>query len=266
MRGVQLGAAIGARVTSTPDPVDWARAEVVVLVKRAGRFWAETARRYGVPIVWDALDFWAQPDDNGCDASEAEGLLREQLAVIKPALTIGATKAMAEAAGGVYLPHHGRLGLVPTPARETVRFVGYDGDARYLGSWAPAIEAACQARGWTFVVNPPDLSAMDILVAFRDGEWDGWMNRQWKSGVKIVNAMHAGRPIITQESGAWHELKQSGAIVRAPSGVEAAFDAWAPCEMRDRVWEPQREQFTVEAIGRQYLNILATVARQGVSA
>ena len=58
MRGEQLGAALGARVRTTPTAEDWRWADLVILVKRAGAVFARQAHQAQVPIVWDALDFW----------------------------------------------------------------------------------------------------------------------------------------------------------------------------------------------------------------
>lgn len=242
MRGLQLGAAIGARVTSTPSAADWAWATVAVLIKRAGRQYAPDAHRAGAPIVWDALDFWRQPFDNARDERDARALLGAHLAEIRPALTIGATQAMAEACDGVYLPHHSWSGLEPTAARERVQTVAYEGNGIYLGRWDPALRAACARRGWAFVINPPDLRVADLLVGFRDGGWDGWMCQEWKSGVKVVNAIAAGRPFIGQPSAAIRELSPSGTTIRTPDEIEAAFDAWTPADARSAVVEVCRWQ------------------------
>ncbi len=224
---------------------------------------AETARRYGVPIVWDALDFWRQPGDNLMSDVVARQFLAANIKVIQPALTIGATKAMADDSWGQYLPHHSWAGLVPTWPREAVETVAYEGNALYLGAWHDRLEEACQARGWRFVVNPPDLSKVDILVALRHGQWDGWMPRQWKSGVKVSNAIAAGRPLITQKTAAADE-----------SGVEAiwtitdgddllkAFDQLSDQSVREdvaRACDKAASRFTLETIAAQYRTILAGV-------
>lgn len=262
MRGLQLGAACGARVTSAPTDADWRWADRVVLVKLAGLTWAATAHRFGLPIVWDALDCWRQPAENTRVESSARAMLRTQIAAIRPVLTIGATQAMARDVDGLCVPHHSWIGLVPTPARDDMRVVGYDGNPVYLDAWRPALESLCRDRGWAFVVNPPDLSAVDLLVALRGGPWDGWMCREWKSGVKLVNAICAGRPVITQPSAAWRELKPAGAAVETVSELMLALDAWARRERRQIAVEQSRarsEAFSVEAIGARYLEMLAGI-------
>jgi len=266
MRGVQLGAALGARVTSTPTDADWEWAERVVLVKRAALQWAKRAHVRGVPIVWDALDFWRQPPDNGLSAGAARALLGQMQDRIAPTLTVGATQAMAAAAANgrrsAYLPHQGHRDLVPTDAREVCQVVGYDGNPVYLDHWAAPLRAACRAVGWTFVVNPPTLAAVDILVALRGGIWDGWMCREWKSGVKAVNAILAGRPLITQPSAAVRELQPLGSIIETVAQVRQALETWAPHARRQQVVDLARTRttsFTVDTLAAQYAALLAEV-------
>lgn len=267
MRGEQLGAAMGARVTTEPTDRDWQWADRVVLVKREAWRWAAHAHARKIPIVWDALDFWNQPADNRFAECLARERLNQALDAIRPALTIGATDAMAAAAGHVFggaigLPHHGRLGLVPTPARESFRVIGYDGNAMYLDRWAAALERLCAVRGWRFVINPPDLAAVDCLVALRGGSWDGWQCREWKSGVKLVNAIMAGRPIITQDTAAARELQPAGTIVHTVADLPLAIDSWVDWSRRQAVVDESRERapaFTVEAIAARYHRLLAGI-------
>lgn len=231
MRGEQLGAAMGARVTAAPIDADLAWAHVVIVVKRIPKRlqpFLASLRASGKPFVWDILDIWRQPDDNALNEYHALGLLRRSIADVSPTLVIGATERMAADAGGVCLPHHQRLDLQPKPVRELVTLVAYEGSERYLGRWQGWIEAECQARGWRFVINPPDLAAADLVVAFRDAEWDGWMSRHWKSGVKLSNAMGALRPVIGQWSAAWEEMQPAGSIVETPADLRDAFDHWSP--------------------------------------
>ncbi|MEO8678154.1 MAG: hypothetical protein ABI665_03855 [Vicinamibacterales bacterium] len=263
IRGQQLGAALDARATSTPNDADWRWADLAVLVKRSEPRFGPDARAAGVPIVWDALDCWRQPTDNGCTEAASRKILQAHQQAIKPALTIGATQAQAEAAGGVYLPHHSWPGLEPTSPRERVTTVAYQGNAAYLGNWLARVSLACGARGWQFVVNPRDLRDADILVAFRDGSWDGWMCREWKSGVKLVNALAAGRPIITQISAAAREIT-AAPVVLCDEGVtlDAALDMAAPLSMRQQVFEhcvAHAGAYRLPAVAARYREILATM-------
>lgn len=262
VRGQQLGRSLGARVVTAPsrDDVQWA--DLVVLIKRAGRAWASLVHGVGKPIVWDALDFWAQPEQNAFSESESRALLQRELAVIRPTLMMGATEAMAAAGGGVYLPHHAWPGLTPVPARTRVTTVGYQGTRKYLGRWWRIVTDECERRGWVFVVNPPDLRTCDLIVAFRDGRWDGWMCDEWKSGVKIVNAIAAGRPILAQPSAAMRDLQPLGSIVQTPEELSQAFEAWTPQDARHQaVTSRAYEQYTQDAITARYRAVLQRVRK-----
>jgi len=258
IRGKQLGAALGARVLLKPTQADLAWADVVVLIKWSGWDFAETVRRAKKPIVWDALDFWRQPDENTFVESEARLLLGQYLRSIKPTLTIGATQAMADACDGIYLPHHARPGMTPQPVREKVQIVAYEGTPKYLGRWAAVIEQECDRRGWLFVINPPNLADADLIVAFRDGKWDGWMCQNWKSGVKLVNATAVCRPVITQPSAAFDEIQPVGTTILSPLDLRHQFDKWESKESRK--WGTTGHEFDLRFVVDQYRRVLERVA------
>jgi hypothetical protein len=259
IRGEQLGAAIGARVVQAPSDDDLRWADVVVLVKRAGAAWAALVQRFEKPIVWDALDFWTQPRQNQSSEHQARALLHAQLTAIRPALVIGATAAMAQACApfpAVYVAHHSWDGLRPTLPRRHVETVGYEGNPLYLGQWRRALDEECLRRGWHFVVNPIDLRDADILVAFRDGPWDGWICREWKSGVKVVNAVAAGRPLITQASAGVREINVCHTVVETVADLPAAFDEWTDERQRLKVVE-----FHTSLAARYRLDVIAGMYR-----
>lgn len=259
IRGQQLGAALGARVTSAPNPEDYDWADVVILIKRALLHFGLAASQAGKPMVWDALDFWAQPAQNRIDEASAARLLCAHVPSVRPTLIVAATRAMARACQGVYLPHHSWKGLVPTPPRDEVKVVAYQGNQVYMGAWLAHCQQACRARGWTFVVNPPSLADVDLFVAFRDGIWDGWICTEWKSGVKLVNAIAAGRPIIGQSTAAMSELPGPSTVVHTVQQLESAFDEWTPFAARQSAFERCQQlapEFTVAAIAARYHQVL----------
>lgn len=261
MRAVQLARELGARVASSPTSADCRWADAIVLVKKAAAAVSQVRSYTTAPVIWDALDFWQQPAQNNLTRAGALALLRDWRHRINPSLFVGATDAMASDGAGVYLPHQARIGLAPTPARDRVHAVGYDGNELYLGRWRGWLMDACRARGWTFVINPPDLSAMDVLVALRDGPWDGWMCRQWKSGVKLVNAIVAGRPIVTQDSAAWRELQPDGSIIETREDLEVALDTWACYGRRMSVAassERRYQALSIPALAATYRSLIAS--------
>jgi hypothetical protein len=257
IRGGQLGGALGARVVAHPSSGDYSWADVIVLVKRAISQFRDQAVQTGKPVVWDALDFWQQPTQNGLAVSDAIALARR---LAGHGVTIlGATQAMAAALGGHYLPHHAWPGLTPAPARASVKVVAYQGAAHYLGRWQGWLTKACADRGWQFVVNPRDLREADLLVAFRDGEWDGAICREWKSGVKAVNAIAAGRPLLTQDGAAVREIAPEGAIVETPEALGPALDDWADYGRRTFVAEVSRDRalpYRLASVAAHYRTVL----------
>lgn len=270
MRGVQLGAALGARVTSEPHRADFEWADVIVLVKRAILQFGRAVQASGKPFVWDALDFWRQPDENGMSEKQALSVFDRHLHGLRPACVIGATNAMASFLGGIYLPHHCWSGLTPSPAREKVQVVAYEGNPLYLGRWQGWLQEACEARGWAFVINPPDLRQADILVSFRDGPWDGWVCRQWKSGVKLVNAIAAGRPVLTQRSAAQRELLQMGHVgqrnigflVESPADLDYQLEFVERLNVRQEIYDECCQIYTafaLDAIAAEYRQVLEAI-------
>lgn len=265
VRGVQMANAMGARATQKPTDADWAWAQVVVLVKRAIHQWGETAQRFRIPIVWDVLDQWQQPEENGVPVAVHAAEVKRYAANYGVRTLIGATRAMADTVGGVYIPHHARPGLSPLPIREAVEIVAYEGNRKYLGAWLPVLERSCAARGWRFVVNPSSLAEADIVVALRDGVWDGPICREWKSGVKLVNAMAAGRPVITQDSAAQREIAAVGATLENPGFLDAALDYWTPVEHRQSAAEVSRDRalaYTRSSVANLYREHVLSLVRR----
>lgn len=266
IRGQQLGAAMGARVCEAPTAADLTWADVVVLVKRAPLAYAQQAHALGRPVVWDPVDAWAQPAQNGFCETAAGAWLRGEIDRRGAVLTLGATQAMAAAAGptGVYLSHHHRVGLCAAPVRETVQAVVYDGRPDYLGRWAGILTRLCAARGWRFLVNPMDLREGDLFVALRDGVWDGYMPREWKSGVKVLNAMAVGRPIISQAMASAREIQPPGhSLIETEGELEAALDLWADRDLRAAVAEQcaaVAPRYSVTAMAQTYRALLEAVA------
>lgn len=263
IRGKQLGAVLGAHYTGKPQPQDWDWADVVVLVKRAPEVFYQQAKAWGGPLIWDVLDFWRQPRDN--DRTEAD-LLEEVRRIrhgLQIGLVIGATQAMATAIGGVYLAHHHRPSLRATQSLTRAELVAYEGSPRYLGSWQSALEQACAQLGLNFALNPPDLGQVDLVVAFRGEMWDGPVCRQWKSGIKYVNAMAAGRPVVTQSCAAFDELAPVGVTIERQAELVEAMRAMLAPEVRYAAYEQSLQrapEFSIETIAAQYRPLLERIA------
>jgi hypothetical protein len=267
IRGVQIAKALGARASTNPTADDWRWADVVVLVKRAIDQFGAAAQRTGVPILWDVLDCWEQPDDNDLPEDEIVAHVTERRKRYGVSAVIGATRAMAIAIQGTYLPHHARPGLRARPVLSAMTTVAYEGQKKYLGSWFKAVSETCASLGLTFVVNPPDLSVADVVVSFRGEKWDGPICRQWKSGVKVVNALTAGRPLLTQSSAAFREIESCGLVVNDPSDLASALKEYLDPMVRQLVASASAKlapAYAVSSVAQQYQALIADVMRRKV--
>lgn len=194
IRGVQLGAALGADVQPM---VSKTSADVVVAVKRIPDPLLAAIR--GSYVVWDVVDAWPQPRGNDWSAELCQAWLDSEFARIKPNAIIAATNKMADdcARFGVpvlWLPHHHRPGIEANPIREKIQTIGYEGAENYMAPWLPVIEADCRKIGAKFVINPRQLADLDVVLALRGST--GYAPRNWKSGVKLANAQGSGTPWI----------------------------------------------------------------------
>lgn len=199
IRGVQLGTAIGAHVEAQALR---SKAELVIGVKRVP---VAIAEAYRGRLIWDAVDAWPQPHGNDWDEETCLYWLAGEMARLKPIGVIAATRQMARDLAGfgvpvLWLPHHYRPGIELNPIRPTAKVIGYEGSPPYIEAWRPAIAEVCERNGLKFVLNPPQLADLDIVLALRGAS--GYGPRKWKSNVKLANAHGSGTPFVgAPESG-----------------------------------------------------------------
>lgn len=195
IRGEQLGAAMGAEIL--PDTIT---ADVIVGVKRLSPDVLCKIRASRKPWAWDIVDAYPQPLCSGWNRQEALIWARHEIRRLNPTAVIWPTRRMGEEVGfkgpSLVLPHHHRPNIQRNPIRPQIRKIGYEGAAVYIESHLPAIQAECEKRGAEFVINPAHLADVDVVLALRGGQWDGYVQRHWKSGVKMSNAHGSGTPFI----------------------------------------------------------------------
>lgn len=202
-RGEELGRAIGATVEPNANSVKGY--DLAVVVKRPRADLLKRLRTRGVPVVWDVVDAWPQPEGNLWNREQCMAWLRTKVETVRPIAIVAATKAMAKdceefGVSVFHLPHHARPGINRNPVRDRVAVLGYDGWEQYLGRWKTVLERECEQRRWRFVVNPRHLADLDVVVALR--EQAGYAVRFWKSNVKLANAQGSGTPcILNREQG-----------------------------------------------------------------
>jgi hypothetical protein len=242
IRGEQLGRAIGAHVEPQALRYD---SELVIGVKRVSSVLAEA---YRGRLVWDVVDAWPQPTGNDWGEADCKAWLRSEIERLQPIGLIAATRKMAEDCQGfdipvLWLPHHCRPGIEPNPIRDRVEVIGYEGGVKYIEPWLQTVESECRRIGARFVLNPPRLADLDIVLALRGAS--GYAPRFWKSNVKASNAHGSGTPLIACRESGYLELATGlEQWADTPEELTAAIDALADVEKRRRV----REVFLQAAI------------------
>lgn len=233
IRGEQLGS-MGSVIPHCTDPKGF---DAAVVVKRVPEQVIHGFRDHGVPWVWDIVDAYPQPHCLSWTKSEAIAWVRKQVEQWNPSGIIWPNRKMMEDCD-INLPqtvlyHHHRPGIRLNPIREEVKTVGYEGGP-YLGSFRGLLEEECSKRGWRFVINPSDITDLDIVVAFRDPT--GYVPFSWKSPVKLANAHGSGTPFIGQPENGYVET-QSGAEYWAGNRKEiaTAFEWLTSQEAREQV-------------------------------
>jgi len=261
IRGEQLGRAIGARVKPNANIDDVSEAGITVCVKRISTALEGVLRNSGRPWVWDLVDCWPQPAGNRWSREDAIEHIRTRLDYLRPTAVVYATTRMAWDIGypGIVVYHHGHPGYMRNPIRKAVERVGYEGDTRYLGRWESILRAECCVRGWEFVTNPGFYASMDIVVAFRDGAFDGYAPKSWKSNVKLANAQITGTPFVASPECGYSETDSGAefwATDRAVLGK--AFDHLADYNLR-------REASQIMLESAPHLDEIATGYREWLS-
>lgn len=233
VRGEQLGAAMGALVKPNADLADMLAADVVLVVKRCTPAMLETLRLAERPWAYDVVDAYPQPISSVWTPYESIAWLRSRIDYLRPSTVVWPTQRMREDYGGnvgKVIYHHSRPGIERNPVREHIKVVGYEGSPRYLDDGlAEAISAHCSMRGARFVVNPAQLADVDVVVALRSKQWNGYPSRHWKSGVKLANAHASGTPFIGAAECGYLEIATGGEMwAETPADVGAALDTLAP--------------------------------------
>lgn len=264
IRGQQLGAAIGAVVVPLADAAQLKRADVAVVVKRIPDSLLANLRSSGRPWVLDLVDGWPQPAGNAWPKSVAVQWLRERLGALQPTAVVFPTTQMqidsCWQGPSIVLPHHAWPKYERQPVRASVSLVGYEGDAGYLGRWAPLIERECTRRGWRFVVNG-DLASCDIGLALRDVS--GYPAGAWKANTKLANLQALGIPAICSPEASYREFGSgSEAFVTEHSELSEAMENLTDRPIRAAASEamsmatPRLEQ--VAGVYRAWLQTIAS--------
>lgn len=252
MRGRQIAACRAEwRATAEPTRADFLHADALVVIKDVNEEVLRMARKFRLPIIHDALDFWPQVKSTLLPPSRAQRIqaveeiapaLFWRLRRLSPALILCTTATMARDLATFPAPkavvrHHADPRLRPSPAQTgaATRRLLYFGKRRFLGEWAERISRACRKLGAEFLAvdigrgawtPPPPAAAM---IAVRGGRDGSWLSRRWKSNVKAATAQALDLPFVAWPEAAYLETApESYWFEDEPGLVEAISDALAP--------------------------------------
>lgn len=232
-------------------------ADVIVVVKRVPDSLLQNIRASGRPWVYDIVDAYPQPACSSWDQQESIRWAQKRLAELEPDSVLWPCRRMSmDVCGemeGKTLYHHHRPGIQLNPIRKEIKRIGYEGAPGYIDGWRKAIDAQCARIGAEFVINPLNLSDVDVVLALRDKNHAGYPQRFWKSNVKLANAHGSGTPFIGMPEPGYQETA-SGCEYWATDSEELgrALDWLAPQSTRQHVSETfLRSAITVEQVADQ---------------
>lgn len=234
-RGAQLGGQIGTAVPLA-SLEECRAADIIVVVKRINHGFFKNVIKSGTPWVWDLVDFFPQPLAGTWPRARAIKWVQDQIKQAKPAGVIYPNAKMKEDIGipGEVIYHHARPAPL-NPIRQSVKTVGYEGSPKFLGKWRDVLLKECAWRGWKFVEGAP-LHEVDVVVALRDGDHNGYVQKNWKSNVKLANAHGTGTPFVGMTE--WGYVETATGMeewVSTPKDISKSFDILEMQETRQAI-------------------------------
>lgn len=213
-------------------------ADIAIVVKRTPEEVMHALR--GRRWVFDVVDCYPQPEASFWSREQAIAWMRDRIRTLRPHAVIWPTQRMAEDCAvdlpSICLPHHHRPGIERNPIRPKVEAIGYEGAPPYIETWIPAIWKQCERRGWQFVLNPGRMADLDIVLALRGGDHEGYVQRHWKSNVKLANAHGSGTPFIGQKECGYTETSSGAEYwIEDPDALGLVFDLLEDQDARRRI-------------------------------
>lgn len=208
VRGEQIGNALGATVKSHATLADCQAHDVILVVKRISDELLQNIRASGRPWLYDILDAYPQKDCATWCPRQARTWLQMEIKRLQPTDVIFPNQKMrsdAESDGSPVIYHHARPAQRINPIRAELKVIGFEGHPRYLGDLAATILKICKRHNFDFLVNPPDLAILDVVLAVRAAPWNSYAAHHWKSNIKLANAHATGTPFIGPEENGYLE-------------------------------------------------------------
>lgn len=256
VRGEQLGGAIGAQVVARASEKQIKKADIVIVVKKP---WPGTNK--AKLTVYDMVDCYPQPASFSWDKQTLINWSKQHIAPYNK--TVAATEKMQQdLQTDFWLRHHFRPNIEENQIRQQVQVVGYEGCERYLGKYLPIIAEQCKKRGWQFVINPACLAQCDVLLAVRDDDWRGYASDNWKSCVKMSNAIGSLTPLIALPESGYVETHAPFISIDNTSNISDAFDVVSDFETRFHIanqYLKLKPLYELNTVAQEYLQWLTSL-------
>lgn len=263
IRGVQVSEALGAKAIPMATEEQCRAADVIVGVKRIPDQLLANIRASGRPFVWDCVDAYPNRGSSTWNKEQAIDWCERELGRLQPDAVIWPNERMRQDMGGIgkVIYHHHRPSIEVNPIRSEIRTIGYEGSPLYITGWAGSISEECARIGASFIVNPQRLADIDVVLALRGPEFQGYPHQHWKSAVKLANAHASGTPFIGQAEDGYMETSTGAECwISDAAGLRHALDALASPEIR---LEVQRKflpaAISLEKVAAQYKAVLCAL-------
>lgn len=265
IRGLQIAAS--RRNWDAPyelNKLEIGKYDLYCVVKKPDDAILKMLTKSGATVVYDIVDPWAQPQDGiqVGDVNAARELFTGYFDRLKASSYIFANRTMKQhlrplVPHGTFIYHHYWPNVSLNPIRDKVEVVGYEGNPRYLGEWESALHDACNRRGWRFVVNPANLTDIDIGIIARGGEDDNFLSNNYKSNVKLANFYGAGTPcLVSAKEMSCHEIDEGDVrFFSTPEELDFQFDQLSDCRVRKAIHERFlriRERYSIRTISNLF--------------
>lgn len=265
-----MAAALGGKAAPKAALALCKATDVIVGVKRIDPQTLDNIKRSGKPWVWDLVDFYPQPACTKWRREEAIAWVHKVIQNVqpKPVAIVWPNQRMMEDCNKIALKlgiknyvlyHHYRPGLIGSAVSPTLRLLGYEGSPNYIRPLIPKIQEACAKADVEFVVNPTRIDQCDAVLAMRCPETNGYVQRHWKSNVKLANAHAAGLPFIAQkESGYTETCCGHERWVVEPEQIVDALAEFSSMQKRELVQkESLRHSYPLNAAATELRALLA---------
>lgn len=253
IRAVQLGKMLDAQIVPKASLQQIKQADLVITVKHT-----QPHIEHAKISVLDIIDAYPQPSKWKYDQFISWGKQYMQ----PYNYTMAAThKMQQDLKTDFWLRHHYRPGIVENQIKQNITTIGYEGRELYIGNYLPIIEQQCKLRGWQFIVNPTNVADCDVILAVRDESWRGYAADNWKSCVKMSNAIGSLTPLIAMNEQGYIETNLPFVAIDKPRDLIAAFDKVCDFNYRTNMvqqYVKAKPYYSLETVGKEYMQWLTS--------